>query len=335
VSVPPLLSTQQMARFVARGFLRFDAVVPDDINAQFMVEAHAGERAADGPARSYREFLAVNKIPEVKAGTLLALAYQPDSAPARLLGLPLVVGVLQSLLGPVQIFDHHFLHVLFPPRGGGDKSLSQHTHQDSTIDPRQTFDIQLMYFPHAVTADMGGTRFIPGTHFRKVSEVAVGRYQNIRGQEHVVCDAGTLLFLHHGIWHGGGSNRSRRTRTMFKIRIQAGERQTRSWAIDDYRPPADQRAIFHLKSPPEQDSVETILTTPEPWFEQDTARLEYINRIKLWRYLTEDPEYDADYWLTRLSRPSSAIDNGRTRARVRKSRPRAWRRSSRPHSSAP
>ena len=61
-----------------------------------------------------------------------------------------------------------------------------------------------------------------------------------------------------------------------------------------------QRAIFFTKSPPERDTVETILTTPEPWFEQDTGRLEYVNRIKLWRYLTDDPTYDADYWLTRL-----------------------------------
>jgi glutamate-1-semialdehyde 2,1-aminomutase len=36
-----------MARFVARGFLRFDAVVPDDINAQFMAEA--GEVAEPKP----------------------------------------------------------------------------------------------------------------------------------------------------------------------------------------------------------------------------------------------------------------------------------------------
>ena len=44
----------------------------------------------------------------------------------------------------------------------------------------------------------------------------------------------------------------------------------------------------------------TVLTTPEPWFEQDTSRLEYVNRIRLWRYLAEDPTFDVDYWMTRL-----------------------------------
>jgi hypothetical protein len=35
----PLLSSLDMARFVARGFLRFDSVVPAEINEQFLAEA--------------------------------------------------------------------------------------------------------------------------------------------------------------------------------------------------------------------------------------------------------------------------------------------------------
>lgn len=299
----PLLSSAQMASFVARGFLRFDAAVPDDINAQFMAEAGEMAKAVDGRSvrRVFGEALAGNAIAEVAAGTPLADAYPEGGAVHRLLELPIVRGTLRSLLGEAPVFDHHFLHVTFPPRyHAGGESVSQHTHQDSTIDPRTAFDVQLMYFPHAVTREMGGTRFVPGTHLRKVSEVAVGRYQNIRGQQHMVCEAGTLLFLHHGIWHGGGANLSDRTRYMFKIRMHASGDQTRQWDTSDLAKPTAQRPIFFLKSPPKPDTVETILTTPEPWFEQDTGRLEYINRIKLWRYLTADPAYDADYWMTRL-----------------------------------
>jgi hypothetical protein len=70
--------------------------------------------------------------------------------------------------------------------------------------------------------------------------------------------------------------------------------------LSDLEERAPQRPIFFTKSAPEPNTVATILTTPEPWFEQDTSRLEYVNRVKLWRYLTEDADYDADYWLTRL-----------------------------------
>ena len=303
---PILLTSPEVASFVARGFLRFDAAVPPDINAQFMAEAGAVAEPASGTRvrRVLEETLAASLIPEVPAGVPLAEAYPSGSAVARLLDLPLVKGVLRSLLGEAPVFDHHFLHVTFPPRfheATSHENVSQHTHQDSTIDPRpQAFDVQMMYYPHAVTRPMGGTRFIPGTHLRKVSEVALGRYQNILGQQHMVCEAGTLLFLHHGVWHGGGVNTSDDTRYMFKIRMHASGDQTRGWNMADMPNRNAGRAIFFRKSAPERGTVETILTTPEAWFEQDTGRLEYVNRIKLWRYLTDDASYDADYWLTRL-----------------------------------
>ena len=306
-----LLDSAQMASFVSRGFLRFDAVVPHQINDQFMQEAGQVREPEAGTKlrRLYGETLAANQIPEAAAGTPLSDVYAPGCAIDKLLRLPLVAGAIRSLVGDAPIFDHHFLHITFPPsyhEAGGTTNVSQHTHQDSTIDPRQSFDLQIMYYPHAVTRPMGGTRFIPGTHLRKVSEVAIGRYQNVAGQQHMVCEAGTLLFLHHGIWHGGGVNHADSTRYMFKIRMQPGSSQVRQWDTSDLEAPNHQRPIFYLKSTPKAGSVETILTTPEPWFEQDTGRLEYVNRVKLWRYLTGDPARDADYWMSRLENETGA-----------------------------
>ena len=308
----PLLTDEQMASFVARGFLRFDAAVPADINAQFMAESGEPPEAVEGRKlrSAYGELLARSGLPEVPPGASLTRAYPRGSAVARILELPLVRGAIRSLLGQAPVFDHHFLHVTFPPRfhdAGGGENVSQHTHQDSTIDPRLSFDVQIMYYPHAVTREMGGTRFVPGTHLRKVSEAALGRYQNIRGQQHMVCEAGTLLFLHHGIWHGGGVNHSDRTRTMFKVRLHASGSQQRQWNVTDRAATQADRPIFFLKSPPAPGTVASILMTPEPWFEQDTGRLEFINRIRLWRYLTDDPGYDADYWLTRLEHAPHAL----------------------------
>src|SRR5438445_11387703 len=106
-----LLSTIDVARFAARGFLRFDAAVADEINAQFMAEAGEIAEPAEGGniPGAYRDALASNAIPEVRAGTPLACAYEPETALARLLALPLVAGTLQSLLGREILFDHHFL----------------------------------------------------------------------------------------------------------------------------------------------------------------------------------------------------------------------------------
>lgn len=304
MSEAPLLSAEAMATFAARGFLRFDGVIPEDINRQFLDEMGDIDPPSPGQKmrRTYGELLARAGLPEAPAGTPLDQVYPEGSAVARLLALPLVAGAVRSLVGEAPVFDHHFLHVTFPPAyhdAGGGENVSQHYHQDSTIDPRRAFDIQIMYYPHAVTRQMGGTRFLPGSHLRRVSEAAIARYQNIRGQQHMVCEGGTLLFLHSGIWHGGGVNLSDRTRTMFKVRINPSRSQVRQFDVSTLTPQTSQRPIFFLKGP-QPPSVEQILMTPEPWFENDTGRLEFLARVRLWRYLTGDPAYDADYWATRL-----------------------------------
>ena len=298
------LTSTQMAEFVARGLLRFDACVPESINRALLdgIESAQPDKA-DGATSAYASLLNARALPFVDPGTPWEHAYPAGSPLGDLLRLPRVQGALQSLVGAGAVVDHHFLHLAFPARFNrhGGAARAQHTHQDSTVDPRRAFDVQLFYFPHAVTADMGGTRYVPGTHLRVVSEAAIARYQNIRGQQHVVCPAGTVLLAHHGLWHGGGSNRSDVLRYMVKIRLCPTTRQLRLW--DDSDLDAEhyqQRPIFWVDPTRSADPVHRLLTTPEPWFEADTGRLEFLNRIRLWRYLLGDERFDADYWLTRV-----------------------------------
>lgn len=298
------LTTRDVARFVARGVLELPAVVPDEVNAQLIDEARR------------------HAVPEVPAGLALSQAYPAGSAPAQFLAVPEVRSVVESLVGPEPLVDHHFVHLTLGRAQRESLGLhqvlpSQHWHQDSTIDTRPGFDIQLMWFPHEVTADMGGTRYLPGSHLRVVSEAAVGRYQNIRGQRHVVCPAGTVLVLHHGIWHGGGSNRGEHSRTMFKVRLNARVPQVRLWDTSDlteadYR----QQPIFWAVTPRPDDDLASILCEPQPWYEADTGRLELINRIRLFRHLLGDDSFDADYWCTRLE-----VNAGRRDERADGTRP--------------
>ncbi len=284
------LTTAEMARFVARGYLMFEAITPDELNRRYL---EAGGEA----------------VPEVPAGTPLADAYPPGSALHGLVTLPAVQGILDSLVGPAPVVDHHFVHLTLGRAdreafGIRDAFPSQHWHQDSTIDTRAGFDVQIMWYPHAVTLDMGGTRYLPGSHLRIVSEAAIGRYQNIRGQRHVVCPAGSLLVLHHGIWHGGGSNASDTTRHMVKIRLHPTAPQVRLWDLSDFAAAERaQRPIFWQRAPRPDGDLHDMLCEYQPWYEADTARLEFINRIRLFRYLLGDETFDADYWLTRLEFP--------------------------------
>jgi ribosomal protein S27AE len=272
-----LLNSNQMASFVARGFLRFDELVPPAINDAVMAEIDAGS------------------IKAAPAGTPLSQCYPEPSALGHMLRMPEIQGIIQSLVGPDPLFDHHAVHVRQANEG-----QAQGMHGDSIIDTRMHFDVQLMYFPHDVPLDMGGTLLVPGSQYRRINEADIARYQNFLGQIPMVCKAGSVLALHHGIWHCGRQNKTNQKRYMYKIRLNPRVRQMRLWNTDDLS--ADQskhKPIFTRETNAVED-IQTILGKQEPWFEDAAGRLEVVNRVKMWRFLTGDNNFDVHYWLTRL-----------------------------------
>ncbi|MFI5633004.1 phytanoyl-CoA dioxygenase family protein [Streptomyces sp. NPDC051664] len=266
MTVPPRLehrlTSVQMAHFVAHGSLRLDAVVPSELS----------ERAVR---------ILDEAIPAVPPGTPVDQAYERGSFARELIDVPEIAGALHSLVGPDPTVDHHAVHIR-RPHGGYAQAL----HADAIIDVRAgAFDVQLMYYPHEVTLGMGGTLSVPGSHLRRTNESETGRYQNLRGQTRLVCPAGTVVLLHHGIWHGGRRNDTDTVRHMFKIRFNPTVPQVRLWNTDDL---ADQ-------------AVAAELSRQFPWYEPATGRLEIFNRIMMWRALTGDDTFDLDYWVTRVS----------------------------------
>ncbi len=272
-----LLNSNQMATFVAKGFLRFDELIPQDINEAVMAEINAGT------------------IKAAPAGTPLSQCYPEPSSLGHMLRMPEVQGIIQSLVGPDPLFDHHAIHVRQP-----NEDSAQGMHGDSIIDTRMHFDVQLMYFPHDVPLDMGGTLVVPGSHFRRINEMDIARYQNFVGQVPMVCKAGSLLALHHGIWHCGRQNKTNRVRYMYKIRLNPRVRQLLLWNTDDLTAESKQHKAIFTRDTMMTEDVQTILGRQEPWFEDASGRLEIVNRIKLWRFLTGDNSFDVHYWLTRL-----------------------------------
>ncbi len=270
-----LLNSEQMASFAARGFLRFDNMIAPEVNERAMREIDAGVQAG-------------------AAGTPLSQCYPEPSVLGEILRSPEIEGIIYSLVGPDPLFDHQAVHVREP-----NEDSAQHMHGDSIIDLRMHFDIQLMYFPHDVPLEMGGTLLIPGSQYRRINEMDIGRYQNIVGQISMVCKAGTILVLHHGIWHCGRQNKSSQRRYMFKVRLNPTVRQIRLWNTDDLDESVGKQHPIFTKETPKND-IQAILSKSEPWFEEGAGRLEIINRIKFWRFLTGDENFDAHYWLTRL-----------------------------------
>ena len=186
-----LLTTEQMAEFANSGCLFFDELIDEQTNKEFLDDiGHTEIDEVDSVQDYYRNIKATSSIPRIPAGTKLKDAYPKGSPLEKIFAHEVVDGAIKSLVGSNTIIDHQFLHITFPTKyfkQANQRQMSQQNHQDSTIDPRSTFDVQLFYFPTEVTKAMGGTRYHPGTHLRIVNEFGIAKYQNILGQKSIVC----------------------------------------------------------------------------------------------------------------------------------------------------
>jgi hypothetical protein len=270
---PALLSSVQVASFVSRGFLRFDELVgPADCQA-VLAELNSGVHWQ-----------------EAAYGMPFSRVWPPSSTLRRVFGSPALRGLIESLLGPDPIYDHHYPH-----RTRGGERRGDDLHQDAVFDRRRFgFDVQLLLFPQDTPREAGGTLLVPGSHLRRVHEADIRRYQHIKGQQQIVCKAGTVLALHHNLWHSGRSNlaASGQERVMFKLRLQPRGRQFRTWNIDD------------LHSP----EIGPILSYTEAWHGAD-GRMETLNRLALWRTLSGSlPQGELPHYGRYLDRHLAELD---------------------------
>jgi hypothetical protein len=246
--VKTLLTSKQLASFVARGFLRFDGLLNADACAGLLRDVESG-RDARG----------------CRYGMPLSEAWPEAAAVRAIFSDDRVSGIVESLLGRDPIYDHHYPHVTNP-----GQRVGENLHQDAVYDPRRlAFDIQISIFPQETRPEMGGTLIVPGSHLRHVNEADIARYQHIVGEEQIVCPAGTVVVWHHNLWHSGRSNRSSERRTMFKVRLQPRERQFRTWDVSDLGDP----------------EIEEILGRAERWHGVD-GRIEVLNRFALFHALS-------------------------------------------------
>ena len=298
-----LLTTEQMAEFASSGCLFFEELIDKETNKEFLDDiGHTSADKVDSMETYNKNIKATSSIPRIKAGSPLKNAYPVNSPLEKILKNEVVAGAIQSLVGSNPIVDHQALHLTFPTKffkGANKRQMSQGNHQDSTIDPRSTFDIQVFYFPTEVTKEMGGTRYHPGTHLRIVNEFAIAKYQNILGQKSIVCKPGTIGIFHNGLWHGAGVNFSDEIRYMFKVRLQPTEKQELLWDPEKRYNPLPNRALYWTDENKEE-TINDILMQSYPWQEADTNRLDKINVVKFWRLLTGHKKMDVDYWLTRI-----------------------------------
>ncbi|HET7558739.1 MAG TPA: phytanoyl-CoA dioxygenase family protein [Limnochordia bacterium] len=245
-----LLTAEQMAGFVIDGYVLFKGFIPDELNKAAFEE----QSRHQGPARKL---------------------WEEGSATRAVFELPKVKGILQSLVGAKPVFDHCALHIV-----GAQNHVAQDWHGDSVIDARPLgFDVQAFYFCHDTPIEMGPTLVLPGSHMRRINTSSIARYKNIVGQLHLDGPAGTIGFLHHGIWHCAQPNYTDRTRYMFKVRLRPGEQQRNLFNTDGYDDP----------------EIRNLFNRGHKAWQGNESRLEHIEHAKLWRYVVGNDSVDVSF----------------------------------------
>ncbi len=247
-----LISSKDMARFVSSGYLMYEDMVPGDLCAACREEM-----------QDNRGYLVV--------GTPFEETWPKGTALGEAFRLPKVKGLIQSLVGPDPLYDHHAAHLV---KAGQLKGPDMH--QDSVIDFRENyFDIQISFFPVDTPDEMGGTFLVPGTHFRNVRTGEIRGYQHIVGKLWATCPAGTMYVWNTRLWHGARSNHTDQDRYMYKLRLNPTRPQIRNFNTTDIEDP----------------EIGRILSARYGW-EGNDQRYELMKRVQQWRYVSDQPDYD-------------------------------------------
>ena len=202
---PYLLSDDEIISFIIHGSHIVEPDFPEGFNESIYAELEALDIQQNNPGDAI-----LDKVPKLH----------------QVFDHPKVRGALVSLLGEdVQMNGHRHCHV--NPPG----TRSQAWHQDGTNKRHHRVQTVLaMYYPQDVSAELGPTVIMPGTHFRNAPTDRMATYGNFREQVALTVKAGTVAITHYDIWHAASANRGTKTRYMLKFLFtRDSESKVPSW----------------------------------------------------------------------------------------------------------
>jgi hypothetical protein len=100
-------------------------------------------------------------------------------------------------------------------------------------------------------------------------------YQHMRGKIWASCPAGTMYAWNTRVWHGARSNHTDRDRFMYKLRLNPKHPQVTNFDTTDLDDP----------------EIGRILNQNYGW-EGNEHRYEHMRRVRLWRFVSGQPDYD-------------------------------------------
>jgi len=91
----------------------------------------------------------------------------------------------------------------------GDPRPHQAIHADRSFFKNCTAYLNVVWAIDEMTEQNGATRLVPGSHKKPwPRDVLDDPKETVAGEIYVICPAGTAIFLHGDVWHGGRANYS-------------------------------------------------------------------------------------------------------------------------------
>ena len=122
---------------------------------------------------------------------------------------PVVDGALTSILGPRYLI-HRIRHCHNHLPGAAEQEIHKDGPIGGNIRDHHPRLVLILYYPHAVTSEMGPTAVQPGSQYYL-------SHQPDLPETAICCEQGTLVITHYELWHRATENRSADTRFMVKF----------------------------------------------------------------------------------------------------------------------
>ena len=185
------LSDEQMRKYLTDGFVVLRSRLPAEVHDHIRDRCEEIFLTTGNPG---------NEILEMNPALRLVFAD------------PAVKGALSSILG-----DGYFMYPHRHCHQNRSGAPAQRNHKDSyeedvNVHHHRSRWAMAMYYPQAVTADMGPTGVTPGSQYFSSPASLAGR-----GELGVTGEAGTVILVHYDVWHRALRNHSGRNRYMLKF----------------------------------------------------------------------------------------------------------------------
>ena len=203
-SCEPTLNDTQVIGFCKRGFLMLEGVVPDEINQRTLEFAH--------------------EHPTLQLTEILEEEWFVDNVILH----PQAAGAMRSLLGE----DFRLPNIMYNHRTECPQPAQEwHTDGGSKYGPELHY-LQVFYSPQECPREMGPTELLPGSHFLFALRTYMSHYGNIRGSNHAVAPAGSILITAYNIWHRRSASTGTGIRNLLKYNYWRSAPPRRDWIIE-------------------------------------------------------------------------------------------------------